>query len=86
MAGRGIGCSTARLTRSRIGIMQQALQLSGIAVALIAIGVSMAFYEWSRIKAGRPIWNGSDAIQMYWAIYLGMFVLGATFFLAAIIR
>jgi hypothetical protein len=64
----------------------QALELLGAAVILVAIGFSMAFYEWFRIKAGRPILKGSSAIQAYWMIYLSMFVLGVTLLLAAIIK
>jgi hypothetical protein len=56
------------------------------AVATIGIGAGMAFYEWSRIKAGRPILKGSLAIQLYWVAYFSMFVLGVTFALAAMFK
>jgi len=50
------------------------------------IGAGMAFYEWFRIKAGRPILKGSLAIQLYWVAYFSMFVLGVTFALAAMFK
>ncbi len=56
------------------------------AVALLALAAGMAFYEWSRIKAGRPIMNGSQAVVMYWVAYLSLFVLGVTTAIAAIVR
>ena len=60
-------------------------QVAG-AFVLFCIGGGMIFYEWTRIKAGKPILNGHSAVQMYWMGYLAMFVLGITFLLAAIIR
>ena len=39
-----------------------------------------------RIKAGRPILNGSAAVQLYYVSYLTMFVLSATVAIAAIVR
>ena len=46
----------------------------------------MVFYENFRIRAGRPIWKGSEAVQLYYVSYLTMFVLGATVAVAAIVR
>ncbi len=48
------------------------------ALALLAVAAGLAFYEWSRIKAGRPIMKGSQAVVMYWVAYLSLFVLGIT--------
>ncbi len=62
------------------------LELLGTAAALLIVAAGMAFYEWSRVKAGRPIMAGSQAVVMYWMTYLSMFVLGVTTALAAIIR
>jgi hypothetical protein len=60
-------------------------QVAG-AVVLFAIGAAMVFYEWIRIKAGKPILNGHGAVQIYWMGYLASFVLGVTLMLAAILR
>ena len=59
------------------------LQFVSAAVAFFAVGV---FYENFRIKAGRPILNGSAAVQLYYVSYLTMFVLGTTVAIAAIVR
>jgi hypothetical protein len=56
------------------------------AVGLIGAGFGMTVYEWARIKAGRPILRGRPSVQLYWMIYLSLFVLGITAFLAAILR
>ena len=56
------------------------------AIAAIGIGSGMAIYEWSRIKARRPILKGSLAIQLYWVAYFSMFVLGVTFAFAAVLK
>lgn len=53
---------------------------------MLAIGAAMAFYEWTRIKAGRPILSGHQAVILYWVAYLTLFVLGVTTALAAIVR
>ncbi len=62
------------------------LQLLGAAAVMLAVAAGMAFYEWTRIKAGRPILKGHQAVVMYWIAYLALFVLGATTALAAIVR
>ena len=58
----------------------------GVAIALLATGSGMAFYEWIRTKAGRPILGGRDVRQLYWIAYLAMLVLGLTVFISAIVR
>ena len=62
------------------------LQFVAAAAALFAVGALMVFYENFRIKAGRPILNGSAAVQLYYVSYLTMFVLGTTVAFAAIVR
>ena len=62
------------------------LEFTIAAVVLLVVAGGMAFYEWSRVKAGRPIMNGSQAVVMYWIAYLSMGVLGITIAIAAIIR
>ena len=62
------------------------IQFLGAAVAFFAAGALMVFYENFRIKVGRPILNGSAAVQLYYVSYLTMFVLGATVAIAAIVR
>ncbi len=53
---------------------------------MLAVAGGMAFYEWTRIKAGRPIMKGSQAVVLYWVAYLALFVLGITTAIAAIVR
>jgi hypothetical protein len=62
------------------------LQFVAAAAALFAAGALMVFYENIRIRAGRPILNGSAAVQLYYVSYLTMFVLSATVAVAAIVR
>ena len=62
------------------------LQFVGAAIAFFAVGTLMVFYENFRIKAGRPILNGSAAVQLYYVSYLTMFVLGSAVAVAAIVR
>ena len=62
------------------------LQLLGAAAAMLAAAGGMALYEWTRIKAGRPILNGHQAVTLYWIAYLTLFVLGVTTAMAAILR
>ncbi|HEX5509808.1 MAG TPA: hypothetical protein VFX37_15010, partial [Pseudolabrys sp.] len=56
------------------------------ALALLAAAAGMAAYEWTRIKAGRPILKGSMAVELYWVGYLSLFVLGITFALSEILH
>jgi hypothetical protein len=53
----------------------ETLQLIGASAGFLAVGSLLVFYEWSRAKAGRPILNGSEAVQIYYISYLTMFVL-----------
>ncbi len=62
------------------------LQFVGAAIALFAVGTLMVLYENARMKAGRPILNGSQAVQLYYVSYLAIFVLGVTVAVAAIVR
>jgi hypothetical protein len=61
------------------------LGLSGAAVAFFGVGIAMVLYELARIKAGRPILKGSQAVQLYYVTYLTMFVLALVTALKAII-
>jgi uncharacterized membrane protein len=58
----------------------------GVAIILLGAAAGMAFYEWTRVKAGRPIFNGHQAIEFYWMAYLTLLVLGTTVAFGAIIR
>lgn len=62
------------------------VQFVGAAIAFFAVGILMVLYENARIKAGRPILKGSEAVQLYYVSYLTMFVLSATVAIAAIVR
>jgi hypothetical protein len=53
----------------------ETLQLIGASAVFLAIGGLLVFYEWSRTKAGRPILNGHQAVQLYYIGYLTMFLL-----------
>ncbi len=53
---------------------------------MLAVAGGMALYEWTRVKAGRPILNGHQAVAMYWIAYLALFVLGVTTAIAAVVR
>jgi hypothetical protein len=63
----------------------ETLGLSAAAVVLFAIGFAMVLYEMARIKAGRPILQGSQAVQLYYVTYLTMFVLALVAALKAIL-
>ena len=67
-------------------LSMEKLQFIGAAIALFAVGAVMVLYENFRIRAGRPILNGSAAVQLYYVSYLTMFILGATVAVAAIVR
>ena len=62
------------------------IQFFGAAIAFFAAGALMVVYENFRIKVGRPILNGSAAVQLYYVSYLTTFVLSATVAVAAIVR
>lgn len=59
--------------------------LLGAAVAFSGVGLAMVLYELYRIKAGRPILKGSQAMQLYYIAYLTMFVLAVVTAAKAII-
>jgi len=61
------------------------LGLLGAAVAFFGVSLVMVLYELARIKAGRPILKGSQAVQLYYISYLTMFVLALVTRLKAII-
>ena len=61
------------------------LGLLGAAAAFFGVGLAMVLYELARIKAGRPILKGRDAVQLYYVTYLTMFVLGFVTALKALI-
>ena len=50
--------------------------LVAASAGFVAIGSLLVFYEWVRVKEGRPILKGKEAIQLYYVSYLTMFVLG----------
>jgi hypothetical protein len=62
------------------------LKLWASAVVFLAAGCSMVFYEWSRVRAGRPLLQGRDLLKLYWIAYLSLIILGTTTALAAILR
>lgn len=43
---------------------------------LLAVGGSKAFYDYFRVKSGRPILNGRPTVDLYYITYLAMFTLG----------
>ncbi len=62
------------------------LEMFAAAAVLMLTGGAMAFYEWSRVKGGRPLFKGREIITLYWISYLSLFMLSITFTAAAIIR
>ena len=64
----------------------QSLQAAAVAAALLAAAGAMAFYEWTRIRASRPILKGHQAVVLYWISYLSLFTLGSVMALAAVLR
>lgn len=61
-------------------------QLVALALGFLCIGGVMASYDVVRARAGRPIAGGRDAAQLYWTVYLAMFVLAIASALAAAVR
>jgi hypothetical protein len=59
--------------------------LLGAAVAFFGVGFSMVLYELARIKVNRRILSGNPAADLYYIVYLVMFVLAFIFGLKAII-
>jgi hypothetical protein len=66
--------------------IMEKLQLIGAAIVLFAVGAVMVLCENYRIRVGRPILKGHEAVQLYYVSYLTMFVLGVTVLAAAIVR
>jgi hypothetical protein len=64
----------------------QTLQVAAMAAAMLAAAGGMAFYEWTRVRARRPILDGHQAVVFYWISYLSLFMLGIVTALAAVIR
>jgi len=62
------------------------LQLLLAAAVMLAIGGGMAAYEWSRIKAKRPLFGGRQVVTLYWCAYLSLVVLAVTSGVAAFVR
>lgn len=66
--------------------MQEVFLKLATAAVLLAAGTGMAYYEWSRIQAGRPLLSGHPAVQTYWMGYLSLFLLGVVAILSAIFK
>lgn len=62
------------------------VQLSVAAVLLLGLGAGLAGYEWSRIRAKRPLLGGSPVVTLYWCLYLSLIVLGVTTGIAVVVR
>ncbi len=62
------------------------LQLLLATAVMLAIGGGMAAYDWSRMKAKRPLFGGSQVITLYWCTYLSLLVLAVTTGIAAAVR
>jgi hypothetical protein len=56
------------------------------AIVMLALGGGMAAYEWSRVKAKRPLFGGHQVVTLYWCAYLSLLVLGVTMVVAATVR
>jgi hypothetical protein len=77
-------CFCAPLRHSRADMSN--LETSTAALGLVGVGSGMAFYEWSRIKAGRPLLQGRAVLTLYWVVYLLLIVLGIATGVTAIVR
>lgn len=62
------------------------LQLLLAALAMFALGGGMAAYEWSHLKAKRPLFGGGQVVTLYWCAYLSLLVLGLTAGIAVLVR
>lgn len=62
------------------------LQLLLATAVMFAIGGGMAAYEWSRLKAKRPLFGGSQVVTLYWCTYLSFLVLAVTTAIATVVR
>jgi hypothetical protein len=56
------------------------------ALAMLAAGAGMAAYDWSRVKAKRPLFGGRQVVILYWCAYLSLLILAVTTGLAAAVR
>jgi uncharacterized membrane protein YtjA (UPF0391 family) len=61
------------------------LGLLGAAAVFFGVGLAMVLYELARIKAGRPILKGRNAVQLYYVTFLTMFVVSLVTGLKAVI-
>jgi hypothetical protein len=64
----------------------QNLLFSAAAAAFLLIGAAMAYYDWARTRAGRPLMGGGQSVQLYWMGYMMMFALAITCVIAAVVR
>ncbi len=62
------------------------VQLLLAACLMLGVGGGMAAYEWSRLKAKRPLFGGGQVVTLYWCMYLSLLVLGLTMGIAAVVR
>jgi hypothetical protein len=62
------------------------LQLFLATAVMLAVGGGMAAYDWSCMKAKRPLFGGSQVITLYWCAYLSLLVLALTTGIAAAVR
>jgi uncharacterized membrane protein len=66
--------------------MQEVFLKLVAAAVLLCAGAGMAYYEWVRVQAGRPLLSGHPAVQAYWMGYLSLFLLGIVAILSAIFK
>jgi H+/Cl- antiporter ClcA len=61
------------------------LLLTGVALALLAIGSGMVAWEFAALRPGRHLFRNRYTRQSYWLTYFCAFVLGAVLLLRAAI-
>ena len=61
------------------------LLLTGVALALLAIGSGMVAWEVAAVRSGRPFFRTWYTRQSYWLTYFCAFVLGTALLLRAAI-
>ncbi len=64
----------------------QNLQSAVAATLFLSVGTGMAYYDWARTRAGRPLMGGAQSVQLYWMGYMVMFALAITCAIAAAVR
>ena len=64
----------------------QNLQFAVAATVFLLVGIGMAYHDWARTRAGRPLMGGAQSVQLYWMGYMLMFALAITFAIAAAVR